>query len=142
MRSCVRNLCPHHVGAMGMSRITLPFPLFVAGCVALFAAGINVCLLALAFTGTHRRCACTREAHMTMRARREGAEPAGTSVRRLHHDYGRTWAGRLTCKVQTDPGMYAMNALPSVYVNLKSRLPPAQLQRATRARATFGLQGL
>ena len=75
-------------------------------------------------------------------SRREGAEPAGTSVRRVHRDYGRAWAGRLTCKVQTDPGMYAMNALPGVYVNLKSRLPPAQLQRATRARATFGLQGL
>ena len=38
---------------MGMSRITLPFPLFLAGGVALFAAGINVCLLALAFTGAH-----------------------------------------------------------------------------------------
>ncbi len=78
---------------------------------------------------------------MTKRARREGAEPKGTSVRRTHRDYGRAWAGRLTCKVQTDPGMYAMNALPGVYVNLKSQLPPAQLQRVTRARTTFGLQG-
>ena len=36
---------------MGMDRITLPYPLFVAGCVALFAAGVNVSLLALVVTG-------------------------------------------------------------------------------------------
>ena len=58
---------------MGMGRITLPYPLFLAGCVALFAAGVNLCLLALVFTG------------------------------------------RLTCKVQNDPGMYAMNAMPGVW---------------------------
>jgi hypothetical protein len=61
------------VDTMGVSRITLPYPLFVAGCIALFAAGVNVCLLALVFTG------------------------------------------RLTCKVQSDPGAYAMHAMPHAW---------------------------
>ena len=36
---------------MGMNRITLPFPLFVAGSIALFAAGVNLSLLSLVLTG-------------------------------------------------------------------------------------------
>jgi len=75
---------------MGMSRITLPFPLFLAGGVALFAAGINVCLLALAFTGAHPGTSARAARACGRRAGRVRTACAG--VRHVHPD--RDWAAR------------------------------------------------
>lgn len=93
---------------MGSDRITLPYSLFVAGCVALFAAGVNVCLLALVFTG-RLTCKVQSDASLTAISAMPGVWcPAHGGKSAVHQTLKQHQPGQLVIDVGAYDGQEAI----------------------------------